>query len=150
MIYDHIENRSKYSALPGITKALDCLAGITADNAPTEKTYLDGDKLIINPLAFATKPAEDCFFEAHHVNADVHFILTGEESISIAAADDLIETKAYSAVNDTALYDGKAISTSVMRPGYFMVCFPHDVHRTGESVAAPCDIRKLVVKVNMF
>lgn len=149
MIYDHIENRDKYSDIPGISEALNYLAGITLDNAPTEKTFLDSDDLIANPLAYETKPTSACIFEAHRKYADVHFMRIGEESISIMSTERLTETKAYCDEIDTVYYDGFVVSASVIRPGYFMVCFPHDIHRTGEIAGAPCDIQKIVVKVKI-
>jgi biofilm protein TabA len=149
MIYDRIENRGLYKDLPGIREALEYLAGLGLEIAPKEKTFLDGDKLIANPLAYTTKSAYECVFEAHRINADVHFILDGEERIAISSTENATETKPYNADTDTVYYEGSADSDNIMKPGYFMVCFPQDIHRTGELVSKPCNLKKIVVKVKM-
>lgn len=148
MIYDHISNRANYKGLQ-IEEALEYLARLRHDNLPKEKTYLNGDSLIANPLAYETKPAEACVFEGHRTYADVHFILDGEESVSIASHEGIKVTKAYSEENDTVYFDGTAVSKNIMRPGDFMVCYPQDIHRTGEAAGSPCGIRKIVVKVKV-
>lgn len=149
MIYDLISNRRNYRDLTSIMQALDYLSEITPDNMPKEKVYLDGDNLFINPQSFTTRPAEECVFEAHRKYIDIHFCISGEESISIASPDQLKEIKAYNPDNDAAFYSGSVVSESVLTPGRFMVCFPEDIHRTGEMASEACKINKVVVKVRV-
>ena len=92
---------------------------------------------------------KNAFLKRHRTYVDIHFCLAGEETISIASPQGSRETKAYSAENDTAYFDGASASWSVMRPGYFMVCFPHDIHRTGEADGIPGDVQKIVMKVKV-
>ncbi len=147
MIYDRIENRHNYKGLVSISRALEYLSHMSLETAPQEKTYLDGEDLIANPLAFVTKPAEECVFEAHRRYIDVHYCLSGTEAISIASPIDLKETSVYDPDKDTIFYEGQSVSTSILTPGTFMVCFPEDVHRTGITAESTSDIRKLVIKV---
>lgn len=147
MIYDLISNRCNYRDLTNIAQALDYLSGITQENMPKEKVFLDGDNLFINPQSFTTKAAEDCVFEAHRKYIDIHYCISGTESISVASPNQLEEIKAYNPNSDTAFYSGAAVSASVLTPGCFMVCFPEDVHRTGEAAAEACEIKKVVAKV---
>lgn len=149
MIFDRIENRAAYASFPGLARALDYLAGLTLENGPAEKTQLDGDNLIYNPLSLPTKPAEDCVFETHRTYIDVHYTLSGQERITIGNPLTATETKAYSEENDTAYYTCSAASSCVSTPGCFMVCFPWDIHRTVEQVESSCDLRKVVMKVKM-
>lgn len=149
MIYDLIYNRRNYRDLTSIIQALDYLSEITPENMPKEKVYLDGDNLFVNPQSFTTRPAEDCVFEAHRKYIDIHYCISGEESISIASPDQLKEIKAYNPDSDAAFYSGSSVSSSILTPGRFMVCFPEDIHRTGETVSEACEIKKVVVKVRV-
>lgn len=147
MIYDSLNNRENYKELEQISKALDYLANLDLQTMPKEKTFLEGEILIANPLSFITKNASECVFEAHRKYIDVHCCYAGIEAVSIASADGLRETKPYQAEIDTAYYEGHTASTCVLTPGTFLVCFPEDVHRTGEKADFVSDIKKIVVKV---
>ena len=65
-------------------------------------------------------------------------ILDGEETIGFALDSDLAPVEEYSEENDVVFLESpKDASVLVMRPGYFAVFYPHDIHHPIACCGSP-------------
>jgi hypothetical protein len=53
----------------------------------------------------------------------------------------------YEKERDFTPAEGAVTSSTIMRPGDFLVCFPTDVHRSGVMVDAPAPLIKGIFKI---
>lgn len=135
MIVANIQNKAEYYGIhPELDKALDCLTPEFLEQAATEKTLLDGEKLFVTKFHLETVPEEETFFEAHRQYLDIQVVTQGQERVEIAHPDTLTLTEHS---GDFYGYTGTGEQTVVLRPGNFLIVFPGDAHRlrlpVGES-----------------
>lgn len=135
MIVANIQNKAEYYGIhPELDKALDCLNPEFLEQAATEKTLLDGEKLFVTKFHLETVPEEETFFEAHRQYLDIQVVTQGQERVEIAHPDTLTLTEHS---GDFYGYTGTGEQTVVLRPGNFLIVFPGDAHRlklpVGES-----------------
>ena len=149
MIFDKISNHASYSSEPKLDKVLTYMAGITAENFPTEQAKLDGDLAFVNPVCFETKPESECLYEAHRRYADVHFIVEGCEKIVVSDIDAVTLHTPYSEEKDIGFYTCDEGVTVVLHPGQFLVCYPQDAHKVAIAPDSPAPVKKLVGKVRV-
>ena len=152
MILDRIENAKVYSAVnEGINKVLDFAKGLTPDTYPTERLYMDGEKLFINFPVYETHAKKDGMTEAHRQYIDVMYMVEGCETIYVKDVNVLKKvTKEYDHAIDALLADIDDDATAVrLEAGSFLILFPEDAH------APACDtpeaknlkVKKLIGKV---
>lgn len=135
MIVANIQNKAEYYGIhPELDKALDCLTPEFLEQAATEKTLLDGEKLFVTKFHLETVPEEETFFEAHRQYLDIQVVTQGQERVEIAHPDTLTLTEHS---GDFYGYTGTGEQTVVLHPGNFLIVFPGDAHRlrlpVGES-----------------
>ena len=98
---------------------------------------------------YETQPASERRFEAHRKYIDVQLVLEGEERIDSSLGTGLKTLQEYNDVKDVMFLETpEDFATVVLKPGYFSVFFPHDVHRPNCSVRGARHVRKLVLKVS--
>ncbi len=101
---------------------------------------------------YTTKPAEECYPEAHKRYADVQFIAEGSEYLGWCPfSPDLVEHAPYNDVYDITFFE-KLVpeSTLIMKPGSFAVLYPEDVHAPRmETEEGPKPVTKVVVKISV-
>jgi YhcH/YjgK/YiaL family protein len=150
MIYDTLDNLSRYaSLLPGLAQAAEFVRALAAD-APDGRTELDGEALYAAVASYATEPAESRRFEAHRKYVDLQMLLVGEERMDVAPLPGLQTLEAYDADRDVSFHAAPAHFASLpMRPGLFALLWPHDAHRPNCCLAAPANVRKCVVKIRL-
>jgi biofilm protein TabA len=86
--------------------------------------------------------------EAHARFIDIQYIVKGEERFGMAHAQALAPSEDLMAENDIAFYPApKGESFYDAAPGDFLIFFPGEIHRPMGCIAAPADIRKVVVKI---
>ncbi|WP_232381154.1 YhcH/YjgK/YiaL family protein [Paenibacillus tianjinensis] len=98
---------------------------------------------------YETKDAGDCFWEAHQVNLDLHYILEGTERIGYAAIEQLAVKEEYSAEKDAVFFTGALESAVTAGPGALVVCYPRDGHMTGIEAGCKETVRKVVLKIKL-
>lgn len=148
MIADTLDRAEHYYALHPLFRAgFDYLRRFTPD-ITDERHALDGDLLFALPQSYQTAPAADKRFEAHRRYIDIQYLHAGEEALYHAPIGDLQLTDPYNAERDLMFFrDPAAPSRTVLRPGQFVIYFPHDGHKGGCQVTAPSSVRKVVLKV---
>ncbi|GGG00347.1 hypothetical protein GCM10010912_51520 [Paenibacillus albidus] len=98
---------------------------------------------------YETKAAGECFWEAHRVNLDVHYILEGTERIGYSAIERLQVTEEYNAEKDAVFLSGELLSAVVAGPGDVVICYPQDGHMTGIEAGMKEAVRKIVLKIKL-
>jgi biofilm protein TabA len=103
----------------------------------------------VNVHSYSTQPAEQCIWENHTRTIDVQYIIGGLEGIDFIDSKALGAPSQYKLESDTQVFPQMVIPTShlVLHSGDFAVFFPGDAHRPKIAVGAPCNLRKLVVKI---
>lgn len=148
MIYDRFENLDLYCR-PG-TRLHRALAHArdVAPNAADGRTDIDGDRLYASVASYETGPPEERRFEAHRKYIDVQVLLEGEERIDVALDKGLPVLEAYDEQKDVMFLEPpQHVASLAMRPGYFAIFHPHDIHRPGCRLLGNQRVRKIVMKV---
>lgn len=139
MIYDRIENLNQY--------------GIDLNFVLTDLQNNHFDKGIFEIvdegcygicLEYETKLSVNGLWEAHRKYLDIHVVLEGKELVEISDINSSISIKEYE--DDYELFESKAKHEILLEPGYFLILFPHEVHKTGILVESVELIKKKVFK----
>ncbi len=147
MIYDTLDHAELYTSTHILlTEAWKFL---TADGLPSleEGRYELSGGAYASVQAYTTSALEQGSFESHRRFVDVQFLIAGEEWIYVAAPEALRTTQAYEEGSDCALYQGAPETRVLMRPGRFLILFPHDAHMPCVYIAKPKSVKKVVVKL---
>lgn len=77
---------------------------------------------------YASKPVEECRYEAHHAYVDIQVLLDGEEYIDVCPTADLVESGLYSAEKDIVFFGapspGQRGCRILLKPALAAVFFP--------------------------
>ena len=148
MIYDRIEN---LSIMPLPTPARKKIAAFIRGAAalPEGKHEIDGSKIYASIQNITTKSLEEAKFEAHRRYADIQIVMEGAEQIGVTLFEDLEIRTPYNEPKDVELYEPKTpeYSEVAMRPGYFVLLMPSDIHMPCLAVKDPQPVKKMVIKV---
>ncbi|WP_342438654.1 YhcH/YjgK/YiaL family protein [Paenibacillus sp. FSL L8-0436] len=98
---------------------------------------------------YETKDAGDCFWEAHRINLDLHYILEGTERIGYSAIEQLKVRDEYSPEKEAVFFTGALVSAVTAGPGALVVCYPQDGHMTGIEAGKKEAVRKVVLKIKL-
>ena len=98
---------------------------------------------------YETKAAEECFWEAHRKNLDLHYILEGKEKIGYAAIERLDVKEEYSDEKDAVFFTGTLESTVAVSSGDLVICYPQDGHMTAIMAGKKEAVRKVVLKIKI-
>ena len=106
---------------------------------------IDGERLFVNVVEYETTRPENRFWEAHRNYLDVHLMLDGQEQIDLNFIENM-EQKDFVQKDDFLPLEGEPNSHAVLRPGDFLICYPHDGHRTAVAVDAQSRSRRPFLK----
>lgn len=151
MIVGHIDQLETYSYLPeAVHRSLAFLAETNMAELAIGRHDIDGDNIFVNVMAFDTACADSKLHEVHREYLDIQYLITGEERIGFALANDgHTVDKPYDADNDYWLAGPlDTESEVVMVPGMFAIFLPNQPHKPGCQVQMPQAIKKAVVKVH--
>lgn len=146
MIYDSIKNKERYKNMPKLYEALCYLEGITEENFPDKKIVLDGIRKFVVPKVYETESEETAPYESHAIRADIHYMIRGVEGVQTADLMEVTPLREFSVDHDCGEYEGPVDGTYWIKPGYFAVVLPGEVHRTGIMNGKPEPILKAVYK----
>lgn len=121
------------------------------ENIEPGRYELEGSDVFVSVTEYVPKPIEDVQFEAHRVYADIQYVATGQEQISIVPIDDAVITEPYDEENDVMFLSTPASEHRIATPDRFFVFFPSDAHRPSVRVNENDSslVKKVVVKVRL-
>lgn len=151
MIVDKIENMEMYTGLSkGIIKALKLLKDGQIAEKADGRYEVEGDDLFYVISSYTTKPGEEGRFETHEKYIDVQALLSGEEIMGYSCSDDLSPQTPYDGTRDIAFYETPDdYSRIAFSTGMFCIFYAHDGHMSGGQLAAPSNVRKVIIKVRI-
>ena len=110
---------------------------------------LDGPDCVVHITDYITKNEEDAQFEAHRKNADIQYVVTGEEYIGITHLDSTTVVEPYTEDGDITFLETEKYNQRLATPEKFFVFFPTDAHRPSVKTGENEEVRKIVVKVKI-
>ena len=144
MIWDTTEHIKNYEGLGRVYTALKFLAETDFSKLPLGRAELDGDNIYYMVQEYET--SFDRKIESHFEYIDIQAILQGEEIIGVApiSTEKTIVEKLFE--KDCCFYNCET-QPIIMKPGYFLVLYPNDLHQPGVAIEAPKHCRKVVIKI---
>lgn len=146
MIISKLENSTRIESLhPLFHRLFEYVKEHDLLHQETGKIVLDGENLFINNSEVEGVPREKQLLEVHREYIDIHFLLSGHETIGWKALEDLKqEVQPYDHEKDFAFYADRPTTFVDVQPGEFVVIFPEDPHA---PIIGDGKIRKLVAKI---
>jgi len=132
-----------------IKKAIDFLRRTNIHSLADGRVEIDGQQVFAIIQRYETVIAGVPKFEYHKKYIDIQYVVSGEEVIGWAPADEITVTEAYDADKDICfgtVPKGK-ITPVYMRAGQVAVLYPEDGHAPRLAAGAPSHVLKVVVKV---
>ena len=152
MILDTMENAKQYVGLnPNVDCILEAMKAYTPDNYPGGRVELDGSRLFMLLNSYETHELGDSLSEAHRKYVDVMYMVEGEETIYVKPTSQLQNvTKEYDPAIEALLAKTDADVTPVLlKAGSFVVLFPQDAHTPACHANGPCNVKKIIGKVQI-
>ena len=112
---------------------------------------IEGSDLFVIVSEYIPKEMDSVRFEAHRSFADIQYVASGREQISIVPIDQTIITTPYDEGQDIMFLEAIESEDFIATPDNFFVFFPSDAHRPSVK-ANPDDstlVKKIVVKVKL-
>ena len=152
MVADSLNNLMHYASLhPNIPASFaETIRRIEEGTLTVGKNVLS-ETAYISLTEYTPREAEGAEFEAHKDYIDVQIMLEGKEEFHCVPLEKIadLETQAYDAEKDFALYGGEAQTICILTPGQFVICFPEDGHKPMLVADKPCACRKAILKVHI-
>ena len=149
MIYGSIYHEKTYAFLPPrIQEALAFARSHDLGELPKGRNEIAGDDLYVNIAHYTTGERSEKIWEAHRSYTDIHVLAEGTERIDVSLIERM-QTHPYEEDRDYVPADGEVTSSTIMRPGDFLICFPVDVHRSGVKVDEAAPLKKGIFKVRV-
>lgn len=149
MIFGNIQHLEEYPFLEHAVQ--NCFAYVKTHALAEYETgcyEIDGKQLFVNIVQYETTLPQNRFWEAHRQYLDVHFLLSGTEQIDLNFIHNM-EQNGYKEEDDFLLLSGEKNSSVIMQSGDFLICYPHDAHRTAIQVSEAASIKKAIFKVQL-
>ena len=149
MIYGSIYHEKTYAFLPPrIQQALAFARTHDFAALPTGRNDIAGDDLYVNIAHYTTGERSEKIWEAHRTYIDIHVLTEGTERIDVSPIERM-KMGMYEEDRDYVPADGEVTSSTIMRPGDFLICYPEDVHRSGVKVDEAAPLKKGIFKVKV-
>ena len=151
MVIDRLDHAAQYYALgKGIETALRWFAAYADDGRDLPvKTVLDGERIFINGVNYASEAKPQGQLEAHKKYIDVMYVAEGEEKFFYKPIAEVKHvTMPYDAEKECQLAEIDADAAQVrFSAGHFLIFFPQDGHLAAQLWDKPCKVRKFIAKV---
>lgn len=132
-------------------KAFTFLAEQNLEDLDTGRHEIEGSDLYVMVNEYVPNEEDSVQYEAHRVYADIQYVVSGQEQISIVPIDETIIVEAYDDQRDIMFLSAIEATDRIATPEKFFVFFPNDAHRPSVRVN-PNDstqVKKIVVKVKL-
>jgi YhcH/YjgK/YiaL family protein len=147
MIADRLDRAACYYALgERMECAFKFLQGADVRALPLGRREVRGSDVYAMVQEYQTKRAEEGKWEGHRRYADIQFLVAGVEKIGFADVATMQPAKPYDPEKDVGFFTGNGQFVE-MKPGMFMLLWPHDIHMPGMALEQPTAARKIVLKV---
>lgn len=129
MIYDRIENISKYMGISkNLDKAFRFIQSTDLRSLPQGKTKIDGDNLFVNVMAVDKNQIDAEYFEVHKKYIDIHIDLDGTEIVQLGISG-LEERAPIDDETDCGFYSSESHVSYILGEGRFILLMPGEIHK---------------------
>ena len=128
-------------------KAFSFLRNTDLAGLPLGRNEL-GDKMYATVSEYIPKDRDTTFFEAHKIMIDIHYVVSGKESIDVAPLESMTVIEPYNPDRELMFGTVAAFTELKAMPDRFFVIFPHDAHRPSVG-EVKVFTRKIVIKFPM-
>lgn len=137
-------NKSDYEKLETIVALLKSQE---FNNIEDGRIHID-DKIYIQVLSYNTEDISNVNFEIHRNRYDVHYIVSGEETIILSQETD-VSSKSYNKDRDLEMVTTpKYCNEIILKQGDFLIIGMDEPHKTNGYVNSKSSfVKKVVVKV---
>ena len=149
MIFDRLNNLSKYSVIPNLDSVLGFLKKNDVMALAEGDIEINGRDVYVKVLNYHPKTEQENSFETHRRYMDVQVVVHGREKMQVVDAQELSPTMNYDEKNDYQFFSAnRNISDIVVGEKEFIVFFPGEAHKPGCLYCQSKDpVRKLVFKI---
>jgi len=149
MILDKLENADLYANISeNLKKGFFFLKNTDLLALEVGRYEIDGSEVFALVSEYVSKLHQDCRLEAHHVYADIQYIVSGHEYIGFETLKNQTVLTEYNQEKDIVFYQGES-TPLLLESGMFAVFFSQDVHRPCMQINGPEKVKKVVVKVKI-
>ena len=134
---------------PLFKKLFDYVKTHDLTKVPAGRIVLQGEELFINVDDATLRSREEQKLEVHRRYIDVHFPLSGAETVGWRSLETLsmASDAPFAAEKDFALYTAPAASYFEVQPGSFYIVWPEDAHA---PIIGEGRLRKAIAKVQVI
>ncbi len=132
-------------------KAFTFLSEQNLADLDTGRHELEGADLYVMVSEYIPKGVDSVQFESHRLYADIQYVASGREQISIVPVNETIIVNPYDEESDVQFMEAIDANERIATPDNFFVFFPSNAHRPS-VMANPYDstqVKKIVVKVRL-
>ena len=148
MILDRLDKADIYAnAGGGLAEAFLFLRRGGFNAWATGRHEVDGERMYVMVNRYTTCAPAELPYEAHRTYLDVHYIVSGRETLYWEDISAMPPSEGYKADGDAELFrydDGLPV---VLEPGMFVVLYPQDAHKPGCIAGSALPTVKVVVKL---
>lgn len=132
-------------------KAFSYLAEQNLEELDSGRHEIQGSDLFVMVSEYVPKNVDSVRFEAHRTYADIQYVASGQEQISIVPIDETVIVEAYDEDRDVMFLTAVESTDRIASPDKFFVLFPNDAHRPSVKVNQEDStvVKKIVVKVKL-
>jgi biofilm protein TabA len=128
-------------------KAFDYLTTTNLDTLSPGKYLIAGDSLYAIVVKGPTKTPDMVKWESHKTHIDIQCVVTGAETMQLAAQGTIIPTITYDPKTDNENYTALAGKSYIAKPGHILLFFPGVVHRAGLQANGFETDKRVILKI---
>ena len=149
MIFDLVQNMSKYSSIPRLKDILAFIKNTDLKGLSEGDHFIDGEDLYVKALSYVPTLSQENNFETHALYTDVQVVVEGVELMQVAPSDCLHKKTDCEMEGDFEFFSASEfISDLIVRQGQFAVFYSGEAHKPGCLCPENSKIvKKLVFKV---
>ena len=149
MILDRLDNADTYAdARGGLAQAFEFLRRGGFDELATGRHEVD-ERCYVMVNRYTTRQAAELPYEAHRAYLDVHYIVSGRETLYWEDIGAMPAGEGYNADGDAELFRYAGGLPVTLEPGMFVVLYPWDAHKPGCIAGSAVPTCKVVVKLKL-
>lgn len=130
MIYDRIENMSRYRGLSeNLDRAISFIEHGGLADTPLARHEVCGERVFLNHFQYDTALPDEppSRFEAHRKHMDLHILLSGQEYVAVTPIEMLKPVRTIER-EDSVLYTGQITTKVYLSRRWFVLLCPGEGH----------------------
>ncbi len=150
MILDRLSNADTYANASGeLAIAFEFLRQGDFEDFSTGRHEVHGERMYMMLNRYTTRQSAEIPFETHRAYVDVHYIVSGRETLFWEDLNSMPLGEGYDSDGDAELFRYSGGLPITLEPGMFVVLYPWDAHKPGCTSGPAVSICKVVLKIKL-